>query len=147
MCSDHFQTIILIICLFGIIELISTVFIEHYSNSCESHRHRLSFIELSGMLGILGTLGYFGLKELKTNYQYLYLILSNVYFVSMTCMSIYWLVQLTTQSRQFYDEYDRGDCSIYVFYFILISLLGHVLIVLMIIFGAVYYYYCDRLYR
>lgn len=136
-------TILLIICLFAIIELISSFYIQIYY-SCEPHRHVLSFIELSGLLGFLSTLTYFILKELQKTHQYIYLFLSNIYFVSIICVALYWLIRLAMESRYFLDYYQLSSCETVAFYFILSSLVGNYLVLIVIIAGALYLYCSDK---
>ena len=134
--------IVFIICIFAIIELITCLFLHVYY-SCESHLHALYFIESSGFIGFLSTLFYFILKELKKTYTNMYLILSNVYFVSMICIIIYWLISLTIESRRFMDDFHLRQCQLVVSYFLMLTIIGNYLIFFMLIIYALWLCYFD----
>src|SRR5690348_12583566 len=113
------QKIFFLICIFSIIELIISFYIHIYYE-CEIHKYVLYFIETSGIIGFLSTLFYFILKELNKNHQNIYLILSNIYFVCMICISLYWLIGLAIESRRFFDHLYYQQCQIIVIYLIFI---------------------------
>ena len=141
--SNYPLTILLIICLFAIIELIASFYIQIYY-SCESHRNVLTFIELSGLMGFLSTLVYFILQELQKKHQCIYLVLSNVYFVAVICVCLYWLIRLATESRYFLDHYQLAGCENVAFYFILSSLVGNYLVLVVIIAGVLCFHFSDK---
>jgi hypothetical protein len=141
--ANYPLSILLIICLFAIIELISSFYIQIYY-SCDVHRHALSFIELSGLLGFLSTLIYFILTELKKTHQCIYLFLSNIYFVGIICVTLYWLIRLSMESRQFLDHYQLANCQTVAFYFIFGSLIGNFLILIVIIAGILCWHFSDK---
>jgi len=134
--------LILLICIFAIIELIISFYIHIYYQ-CETHKHVLYFIETSGIIGFLTTLFYFILKEFKKTHQKLYLILSNIYFVTMICVSLYWLIGLAIESRRFFDNLNLQQCETIVYYFILITLIGNYLIFLLLITYALCFCYSN----
>jgi len=142
MLINNHKIILLIICIFSIIELILSFYIHIYYQ-CESHKHVLYFIETSGIIGFLSTLFYFILKELNKNHQKTYLILSNIYFVCMICISLYWLIGLAIESRRFFDNLYAQPCQTIVYYFILIILIGNYLIFLLLIIYALYLCYSN----
>jgi len=132
--------LILLICIFAIIELIISFYIHIYYQ-CEIHKYVLYFIETSGIIGFLSTLFYFILKEFKKTHQKIYLILSNIYFVTMICISLYWLIGLAIESRRFFDNLYVQQCETIVYYFILITLIGNYLIFLLLIIYALWFCY------
>jgi hypothetical protein len=138
------KIIILIICLFSIIELIISFYIHIYYQ-CEFHKHVIYFIETSGIIGFVSTLFYFILKELNKNHPNIYLISSNIYFVSMICISIYWLIGLAIESRRFFDHLYVEQCQNIVFYVILITLIGNYLIFLLLLIYALYLWYFNMI--
>jgi hypothetical protein len=142
MLFNNHQIIFLIICLFSIIELIIS-FTIHISYPCESHKDVLYFIETSGIIGFLSTLFYFILKELNKNHQNMYLIFSNIYFVFIICVGLYWLIGLAIESRRFFDHLYIQPCQTMSFYFLLITLCGNYLIFLLLIIYALCFYYFD----
>jgi len=115
----------------------------HIYYQCEPYKQVLYFIETSGIIGFLSTLFYFALKELNKNHQNIYLILSNIYFVCMICVGLYWLIGLAIESRRFFDYLYIQQCETIVYYFILITLIGNYLIILLLIIYALWMYYSD----
>ena len=142
MTTNNPNLILLIICIFSIIELIISLYIHMYY-PCETHAHMLYFIETSGIIGFLGTLFYFILKELNKNHPNIYLILSNIYFVSIICIGLYWLISLSIESRRFFDNISLKSCQTIGYYFILLSLIGNYLIFVMLILYVVWIHYSD----
>ena len=142
MLFNNHQTIFLIICLFSIVELIVSFFI-HYFSPCESQRDVLYFIETSGIIGFLSALFYFILKELNKNHENMYLIFSNIYFVSIICAGLYWLIALAIESRRFFDNFYYQPCQTAAFYFLAITLCGNYLVFLLLIIYALCFYYSD----
>jgi hypothetical protein len=136
------KLLLLIICIFSIIELILSLYLHIYYH-CESRTDVLHFIETSGIIGFLSTLCYFILKELDKNHHEIYLILSNIYFVCMICVSVYWLINLAIESRRFVDNSSIKQCQTIGYYVILISLIGNYLIFLMLIIYVVWTCYSD----
>ena len=140
--TNNPKIIVLIICIFSIIELIISLYMHIYYQ-CESHTHILYFIESSGIIGFISTLFYFILKELNKNHHNIYLILSNIYFVCMICVSLYWLIGLAIESRRFFDNLNLQQCQTIVYYFITMTLIGNYLIFLMVIIYAIWFCYSD----
>lgn len=129
-----------LITLFSLLELILNYSI-HLFDPCQSHQQLRHFLESSSILALIMILIYFILQELKKNYMNIYLIIFNIYIVSMICSCLYWLIHLAIESRRFFDHFSPQTCSLFVFYFFLISLIGNYLIFLLMI---AYFLYSNR---
>ena len=134
--------VLLIICLFSTVELVASYFVHGY-DSCELYRENLAFIEISGMVGFFSTLTYFALKELQKNHSSIYLILSNIYFVSMICLSLYWLIELSIESRRFFDRVSDESCRSIEYYFVFACLVGNYLLLVLIVVYIVWFCCAD----
>lgn len=142
MTTSNHKIIPFIVCIFSVIELIVTLFI-YVNYQCESHIYVLYFIESSGIMGFLSTLFYFIVKELKTKHPNIYLILSNIYFVFIICVSLYWFIGLAIESRRFFDNFYVKQCQTIVFYFIFILLIGNYLIFVLLILYSLWFCFMD----
>lgn len=136
------QMLLVMICLFSLIELIITCSI-HVLYPCESHKDVLYFIEASALIGFFGTLFYFVLKELNKKHPTIYLIFSNIYIVSMICLGLYWLIGLAIESRRFFDHFEAQPCQPLAFYSLLVALMGHYLVLLLLIIYSLCFYHSS----
>ena len=121
--------------------------ILHFSTNCEPYRSTLTFVEFSGLLGVLSTCSYLALKHLHGTYPMIYLILSNVYFVSMICAGLYWLVHLVLESRDFADRTDRDICGVWIKRFMLSALIANAAVFVLLLFSLFWIHHHDRLTR
>ena len=121
--------------------------ILHFSTNCEAYRSTLTFIEFSGLIGVLSTCSYLALKHLHGTYPMIYLILSNVYFVSLICAGLYWLIHLVMESRDFADRTDRDVCGVWIKRFMLSSLIANAAVFVLLVFSLSWVYHRDRLNR
>lgn len=136
--SFNFPLIVLIIiCVFSTMEFIGSFLTQRFT-SCEFYRTSLAFIELSGVLGCLASLTYLALKDLQNSEQRIYLIFSNIYFFAIVCLGLYWLIRLAIESQYFFTNFRLGFCPSISSYFILVSLVGNYLILLLILFTGLF---------
>lgn len=126
------QLPLIFIAVFSLLELIVVYSIQTLY-PCQSHQELFHFLQTSSMIGLGCVLLYFLLPQLKISHPNMYLILFNIYIVTIACLAIYWLIGLTMESRRFFDEFSPEKCSMIVFYSLLISLLGNYLIFLLLI--------------
>lgn len=132
-----------VICIFSMIELILSLVI-HVLYSCEYQLGVLTFIELSGIIGVIGALVYFILTKLNSSYTSIYLILSNIYVVCMISAGIYWVIGLAIESRRFFDNLHIKPCHSMFNYLMLITLVGNYILMFTVILWSICICYSNR---
>jgi hypothetical protein len=142
MSSNEQNAVVLTICIFAIVELIISLSIHIYY-PCESYTQVLYFIESSGLIGFLGTLFYFALKELRKSSPNIYLLLSNIYAVCMICVTLYWLIGLAIETRHFVDNFNLRQCPAVVVYLLTMTIVGNYLILLLLLICVLCVSYFD----
>ena len=134
-----FSQILLIIFLFSIIELVISLFWQ-----CKNEQKLFDFIEISGLIGIFSTIFYVTLKQIEKTYESLYLLFSNIYFVLLICTCIYWLINLSIESRDFFEKFTEFSCENYIRSMIFICFIGNYMIFILLICSIIYFCYFNK---